>query len=208
MGSSIDKTKRRMSALFSLSGGDPEQKLAIPQGNGQPMPPITRGRSPVSAQEARSSSKLTKDRRTSSWGQLNPTAQPGQTSGRRRPTLSEVDPDLNEPLPLPPPIPGVAGPGSRNSSPARSVAGSGTSSRPTTPRRQYSNPDPITLSTLNPPMKEEKRKSRGLFGRSKNKKTEESHGPLAWVIGHEGRVPYNVSALINGERVSCTILYS
>ncbi|KAI9690426.1 MAG: hypothetical protein M1822_009389 [Bathelium mastoideum] len=210
MGSSIDKTKRRMSALFSLSGGDPEQKLVIPQEkeNGNAMPPTTRGRSPVSAHEARAStSKLTKDRRVSSWGNLLPsqsTPRTGPSPVQRRPTLSEVDPRINEPLPPPPPIPGLSGPASRNSSPARSLAGSATSSRPTTPRRQHSTPDVMATSSLNPPVKEEKRKSRGLFGRSKNKKKEEEQGPLislAWIIGHEGRVPYDVSPLVNGEKI-------
>ncbi|KAL9073544.1 MAG: hypothetical protein Q9157_004710, partial [Trypethelium eluteriae] len=118
----------------------------------------------------------------------------------KRPSLGTIDPAIDEPLPPPPPILGVAAPGSRASSPARSVAGSGTSSRPTTPHRQHPTPDPQGVPSVGLPIKEEKPK-KGLFGRVKNKKKEESRGPVAWVIGHDGRVPYNISSLINGERV-------
>ncbi|KAL9095024.1 MAG: hypothetical protein Q9165_002626 [Trypethelium subeluteriae] len=209
MGTPIDKTKRRMSALFSLSGGDPEQKLVIPQENGNKMSAAatSRGRSPVSAYEARASvSKLSKaDRRVSSWGHsiaAHTIPRSRTSSMSKRPSLGTINPALDEPLPPPPPILGAAGPGSRASSPARSVAGSGTSSRPTTPHRQHPPSDPQGVPSVSLPIKEEKPK-KGLFGRVKNnKKKEEGRGPVAWVIGHDGRVPYDISALINGERVS------
>jgi hypothetical protein len=203
MGTPMDKTKRRMSALFSLSGGDPAQKLVIPHENGQASSDA-RGRSPISARESRSPlSRLSRSqRRTSSWGSSAISHSEPRKPVARRPTITSiVEPEMNDPLPRPPPIPGAAGPGSRASSPARSAAGSSNRSRPTSPQRRYPPPDPTPV-TSGPPVQDDKRKSKGLFGRSKLRKKDQEHGPLAWVIGHEGRLPYNLSLLLNGERVS------
>ena len=196
-----------MSALLSLSGGDADQRLIIPQENGNRAPPDARGRSPVSAREARAStSKLSKaDRRVSSWGQSLPAfgnSRSGPSPAARRPSLNQSDLSFYDSLPPPPPMPGAVGPASRNSSPARSAAGSGTSSRPTTPHRQHPPPDYVGTFAATP--KEEKKKSKGLFGKSKIQKRDENYGPVAWVIGHEGRLPYDVSHLINGAAVSYT----
>jgi hypothetical protein len=29
--------------------------------------------------------------------------------------------------------------------------------------------------------------------------------PLAWIVGHKGKVPYNLAMLLNGEKVGCAM---
>jgi hypothetical protein len=83
---------------------------------------------------------------------------------------------------------------SRSSSP-------GFGSRPGTP-----NLDPNGEGKL----KKLRRKS-GLFGNVNSSVTDVSRGgaadgssPLAWIVGHKGKVPYNLTMLLNGEKVRCT----
>lgn len=108
----------------------------------------------------------------------NPTIQPVESAA---PTNAAA----LEPL-EPPPSLGV--PGSRTSSPSRGR------SRPGTPDASEGN------------LKKLRRKSR-LFGGSQG--GDESPGaitraqdsPLAWIVGHKGKVPYNLAMLLNGEKV-------
>jgi hypothetical protein len=33
--------------------------------------------------------------------------------------------------------------------------------------------------------------------------TSNAASPLAWIVGHKGKVPYNLTFLLNGEKVAC-----
>jgi hypothetical protein len=94
----------------------------------------------------------------------------------------------------PPPAFG-ASPGSRNASPSRGGPSHG-GSRPGTPGA-----DSATEGNL----KKLRRKSK-LFGGSlvdegTGSVTQTQESPLAWIVGHKGKVPYNLAMLLNGEKV-------
>jgi hypothetical protein len=106
------------------------------------------------------------------------------------PTIQPVDTHTDFERLEPPPSLGGAGPGSRPSSRGSSPA----SSRPGTP-----NADAGAEGKL----KKLRRKS-GLFGGSQS--TDGAAGaqdnePLAWIVGHKGKVPYNLALLLSGEKV-------
>ncbi|KAF1995635.1 hypothetical protein P154DRAFT_341994 [Amniculicola lignicola CBS 123094] len=94
------------------------------------------------------------------------------------------------PLHPPPPIPG---PASRSPSPGQGLG------RPGTP------PSDTGGSRLAPVEEKKKRRVSRLFGGGASSSNEQVHqqqaGPLAWVLGHQGKVPYNLTMLLNGEKV-------
>ena len=61
------------------------------------------------------------------------------------------------------------------------------------------------LAPADPNMKKNRRRSR-LFGGGESSDERVSDvdkdGPMAWVVGHKGRVAYNLTMLLNGEKVS------
>jgi hypothetical protein len=107
--------------------------------------------------------------------------------------------------PLPPPPTITAGGVSASGSPAGSRPGSrsGTpaGSRPGTPRlRPQSSRGTGGLGV--PEEKEKKRRSWFGGGVPKAKeKDEKTQVPLAWVVAHQEKVPYNMSLLLNAEKV-------
>ncbi|KAF2124814.1 hypothetical protein P153DRAFT_390281 [Dothidotthia symphoricarpi CBS 119687] len=108
-----------------------------------------------------------------------------------QPTIQPVDPAAAfEPL-EPPPFLGFDA-SSRGSSPSSSRPGS----RPGTP----------TLETLPEITSKKLRRKSRLFGGSNggdepSAGTQAGESPLAWIIGHKGKVPYNLAMLLNGEKV-------
>ena len=178
------KSSNRLSGLFSKGSSDTHD-------NGS-----AKTKSTTSSE---STGRLTKVKnRLSSATHLAPEYPPPPPPSAPRhvslsnPTIQPVEPvEPTAPIePLEPP-PALAVPGSRNASPSRG------SSRPGTP-----NADSSTEGNL----KKLRRKSK-LFGGSQA--GDEATGgipqaqtnPLAWIVGHKGKVPYNLAMLLNGEKV-------
>ncbi|KAF2203488.1 hypothetical protein GQ43DRAFT_469973 [Delitschia confertaspora ATCC 74209] len=92
--------------------------------------------------------------------------------------------------------------GSRGDSPARrSPLSSGPSTRPGTPNSEAGNK--VAGDALR---KRLRRKSKIFtFGSSSHESVYQPENspasPLAWIVGHEGKVPYNLALLLNGEKV-------
>jgi hypothetical protein len=177
------KSARRLSSLFSSASSE-----ASGSTNNQKLSPT-----PASSE---SSSRLTKVRnRLSSATHLTPEYPPPPAQSPRHvslsnPTIQPVEPADLEPLEPPPPLEVP----SRASSPA--------SSRPGTPSL-----DPGSEGKL----KKLRRKS-GLFGGPPGGiegvdgapgTPQGNASPLAWIVGHKGKVPYNLTFLLNGEKVAC-----
>ncbi|KAI4690305.1 hypothetical protein J4E81_007457 [Alternaria sp. BMP 2799] len=175
------KSARRLSSLFGSSGS------SEPSGstNNAKLSPT-----PASSE---SSSRLTKVRnRLSSATHLTPEYPPPAAQSPRavslsNPTIQPVVPADLEPLEPPPPLEVP----SRASSPA--------SSRPGTP----------SLDPSEGKLKKLRRKS-GLFGGppggiegvdAASGAPQGNASPLAWIVGHKGKVPYNLTFLLNGEKV-------
>lgn len=114
-------------------------------------------------------------------------------------TISPVD-SAPAALDPPPPIADLSRPQSRSGSPGRLAK-----SRPGTPNAETAGG---RLTPVEGNLKKLRRRSR-LFGggESSDERLNESAqvGPLAWVVGHKGKVPYNLTMLLNGEkaRVKC-----
>jgi hypothetical protein len=178
------KSSNRLSGLFSKGSSDTQEN-----GSAKTSPAPT----------SHSTGRLTKVRnRLSSATHLAPEYPPptGPTAPRHvslsNPTVQPVVPA--EPTatlePLEPP-PALGAPGSRNSSPSRG------GSRPGTPGAESSSEGNL---------KKLRRKSK-LFGGSQAGDEATggvAHGqsnPLAWIVGHKGKVPYNLAMLLNGEKV-------
>ncbi|KAF2011113.1 hypothetical protein BU24DRAFT_53223 [Aaosphaeria arxii CBS 175.79] len=201
------RSSRRISSLFSLGGSD--------SGAG-------------SAGSSESSSRLTKVKnRISSATHLTPEypppPPPKQHGNTLQPTIHPVE---SAPAALDPPPPISSAANSRSSSPARPASttrsgsrpGSQTTSRPGTRdglRDNYGGAGLQVPATGETKLRKLKRRS-GLFGgaQTSDEGVHETSGrgpvkghanipggPLAWIIGHSGQVPYNLTMLLNGEKV-------
>ena len=181
------KSSNRLSGLFSKSSGASDSDA-------------NKLKSPTPTE---STGRLTKVRnRLSSATHLAPEYPPPQSSSPQRP-VSLQNPTIQPveslestanlaPLEPPPPL-GLGDPGSRNVSP------SGRSSRPGTPGAE---------SGSEGNLKKLRRKSK-LFGGGSPDLSGAPAGavgaqerPHAWIVGHKGKVPYNLAMLLNGEKVS------
>lgn len=172
------KSSRRLSSLFSVGSGSSESQESKPS-KPSPVPSESGGR-------------LTKvKKRISSATHLAPEYPPPASHNSSRevslsnPTIQPVGGPAASLEALEPP-PSLDVP-SRTSSPFNS--------RPSTP-----NADGQSEGNL----KKLRRKSR-LFGGSQSGDgvaVDPSHAnPLAWIVGHKGKVPYNLTMLLNGEKV-------
>ncbi|KAJ4373195.1 hypothetical protein N0V83_003488 [Neocucurbitaria cava] len=181
------KSSHRLSSLFSVGSSDSHDSKSTKAST---------------APSSESSGRLTKVRnRLSSATHLAPEYPPppppkgGRDVSLSNPTIQPVE--SIEPAaslePLDPP-PALEVP-SRGTSPSRSGSRPGT--RPGTPNLDA--PSEGNLKKL-------RRKSR-LFGGgsvSDGAIPDTQHGhnsPLAWIVGHKGKVPYNLTMLLNGEQV-------
>jgi hypothetical protein len=179
------KSSNRLSGLFSKSTSDTSDTAS------------TKTRSMTSD----STGRLTKVRnRISSATHLTPDYPPPTSPSAPRhvslqnPTIQPVETSefsaAFAPLEPPPPL---AVPGSRAASPS-----SGRGSRPGTPAGDSSAGEGN--------LKKLRRKSR-LFGGSQadlaglTGAAPAQDKPLAWIVGHKGKVPYNLAMLLNGEKV-------
>ncbi|KAH8708442.1 hypothetical protein GQ44DRAFT_691027 [Phaeosphaeriaceae sp. PMI808] len=167
------KSTNRLSGLFSKGSSDTHDSGSA---------------NTKSATPSESTSRLTKVKnRISSATHLAPEyPSPSPSVAPRHSSLQNPPPSRPPALaPLePPPSFGGGSAGSRNASPSRG------SSRPGTPNADHGN------------LKKLRRKSK-LFGGSQT--GEEVNGvhnsPLAWIVGHKGKVPYNLAMLLTGEKV-------
>ncbi|ORY13864.1 hypothetical protein BCR34DRAFT_561477 [Clohesyomyces aquaticus] len=192
------RSSHRLSSLFSSSSaGDNEMGSA------------------ASSESTSTGGRLTKIKSRVSSGQhlapAYPPPPPPDYSSFQQPTIASVEsapavlqptlqPPLLSPLQPPPPMsttPGGSRPGSRSASPARSDM----NSSPGTPVDGSNRLVPAEAGAL----KKLKRRSK-LFGgaQSSDEQVDVSPlgGPLAWVVGHRGKVPYNLTMLLNGEKVT------
>lgn len=179
------KASRRLSSLFSLGGpSEPQQSnsAASSESSGRLSKVKNRISSVASSSTAQSATHLTAP-------EYPPPSPQRRQSPPNQLTIQPVGPPSFEPLEPPPHL----------DVPSRSSSPGGFGSRPGTP-----NLDPGNEGKL----KKLRRKS-GLFGGSNSSVTDISHGgvvgdnPLAWIIGHKGKVPYSLTMLLNGERVCC-----
>lgn len=174
------KSGRRLSSLFSMSSAESKESGSAPS--------------------SESSSRLSKVKKRITSHSLAPDYPPpsAQKISVSAPvTIQPVESVAAafEPLEPPPPLSG-SNPNSRSSSPNRL-----NKSRPGTP-------DAGLLTPTDPSVKKSRRKSR-LFGggESSEERVHDSsrphskNGPLAWVVGHKGKVEYNLTMLLNGEKV-------
>ncbi|KAF2087043.1 hypothetical protein K490DRAFT_57120 [Saccharata proteae CBS 121410] len=115
---------------------------------------------------------------------------------KRSPTLN-TNPDVL----LPPPS--LRDPSAtRSASPLSSRPVSRASIFPDTPTFLDAPPNDGLLTPQSATSKQSKRKSIFSIGRSnKEEKTAGQSGPLAWVIGHQGKPSYNLDTLLNAEKV-------
>ncbi|KAI9710054.1 MAG: hypothetical protein M1812_007518 [Candelaria pacifica] len=199
MTSTREKSIRRLSSLFSLSGGSSEPKLQIPQ-SGSPSRSPTRGQSPVGRRWSRSPVQPT------SSSQL---LSPHPNSAHPSPTIPPVIPEAGSATSLAPPLPlGELGP-SRPSSPTRSRPGSRlgspTRSRPGSSLGNSRQASPVRATT---PSTDPKVKRRSWLS-TKSRRDSRDIAPIvqarAWIAGDEsrvdGRIEYDVSLLERGQKV-------
>ncbi|KAF2194500.1 hypothetical protein K469DRAFT_705961 [Zopfia rhizophila CBS 207.26] len=173
------RSSRRLSALFGISSNSDQQDVG-------------------SVASSDSGGRLAKSmkNRLSSTQHLAPDyppPPPPNHSAHQKLTIMPVD---SAPTALQPPPPPISSPGSRSASPIRTPL----SSRPATPNTEAGSG---RLAPTEGGLKKLKRKSR-LFGggQSSDERVNESgQSPMAWVVGHRGKVPYNLAMLLNGEKV-------
>ncbi|KAF2266468.1 hypothetical protein CC78DRAFT_491794 [Lojkania enalia] len=170
------RSSHRLSSLFSLGSNSDNQDAP-------------------STTSSESNGRLTKavKKRISSATHLAPEyppPPPPQHDTLQQPTIAPVE---STPPTLEPPPP-ISAPRSRNSSPARSAM----TSRPSTPNADGA----AGLQAPVEGLKKLKRRSKLFGGGSSDEHVYEAgQSPLAWIVGHKGKVPYNLALLLNGEKV-------
>ena len=200
-------SNRRVPSLFSLSSSDQGAKSKSPV---EDVPSASYPSNYLSVDANRSripvASKLTKaSRERVPSGQLPPPGYPpppppnSELHGQPIITSASAAPATTELLSLHAPLNGTlaSGPSTRSQPASRA------STRPGTPVLDGPNE---RHSSLPAPSNSTKAKQRSwLLGgaRSSDERVSESGhgGPLAWVIGHHGKISYNLSLLIGGEKV-------
>ncbi len=190
---------KRLSSLFSLSGGSSEPKLQIPQPASSSRSP-TRGQSPVGPRLSRSPI------------QHRPSSQllsPHPTSDHPSPIIPPVIPEVGPATPLVPPSPFRDFDTSRHSSPTRSRPssrlGSPTRSRPRNSLSNSRQASPVRGTT---PVTDPKAKRRSWLPTKTRRDSHDlgqAHHMRAWIAGDEsrvdGRIEYDVSLLERAQKV-------
>lgn len=175
--------RQRLSSLFSL-GGTPSE----PQQSNSAVSSESSGR--LSKVKNRIASGASSSTQQSATHLTAPEYPPPSPRRRQSPpnqlTIQPVGSPALDPLEPPPAL----------DVPSRSSSPGGWGSRPGTPNLGVENEGKL---------KKLRRKS-GLFGGSNGSSANLSQGmsdPLAWIIGHKGKVPYSLTMLLNGEKVRC-----
>lgn len=177
------KSSRRLSSLFSL-GGSSEPQQSNSAASSESSGRLSKVKNRISSAASTSTQSAT---------HLTAPEYPPPSPQRRQspPNQLTIQPVGGSPAlePLEPP-PHLDVP-SRSSSPG------GFGSRPGTPNLDNEGK-----------LKKLRRKS-GLFGGTNSSLVDVSRAgdagesPLAWIVGHKGKVPYSLTMLLNGEKVSC-----
>jgi hypothetical protein len=179
---------RRLSSLFSMGSNDSKE-----------------AKEPSSAASSESGSRLSKVRKRITSHSLTPdypapSPPPREIAVTTPVTIQTVDSVAAAFEPLEPPRAlTTSNPNSRSSSPSRL-----SKSRPGTP----STPTGALLTpATDAEIKKSRRRSRLFgYGESSDERLHDSrpsNSPLAWVVGHKGKVEYSLTMLLNGERVGC-----
>jgi len=175
------RSSHRLSSLFSISSSESRNSVSVPS-------------SESSSTLSKVRQRITSSSRAPDYPPPAPPSIPSNAPATIQPVESTSAPV--EPLePLEPP-PTISGSQSRSSSPGRL-----SKSRPGTAGND-SSPALLAPEVL---QKKNRRRSR-LFGggESSDERLHDTTGqndPLAWVVGHKGKVPYNLTMLLNGEKV-------
>jgi hypothetical protein len=188
LGDARKKSSHRLSSLFSMGGSSNSE---LQQSNSVTSSESSRRLSKVKNRMASGASTSTVQSAT----HLTAPEYPLPTPQRRQspPNLLTVQPvgsPAFEPLEPPPHL----------DVPSRSSSPGGWGSRPGTPGTPTQEPGNEGK------LKKLRRKS-GMFGGSNGSTADLSSAgaagsnPLAWIVGHRGKVPYNLTMLLNGEKV-------
>ncbi|UPX16418.1 uncharacterized protein EKO05_0006818 [Ascochyta rabiei] len=178
------KPSHRLSSLFSMGGSsEPQQSssAASSESSGRLSKVKNRVSSAASTPSAPSATHLTAP-------EYPPPSPQRRQSPPNQLTIQPVGSPALEPLEPPPHL----------DVPSRSSSPGGFGSRPGTPNLEVGNEGKL---------RKLRRKS-GLFGGNNSSLTDVSRAgaggggnPLAWIVGHKGKVPYNLTMLLNGEKV-------
>lgn len=177
--------RQRLSSLFSLGGNSSEppqsSSAASSESSGRLSKVKNRIASGASSSTQQSATHLTAP-------EYPPPSPQRRQSPPNQLTIQPVGSPALDPLEPPPTL----------DVPSRSSSPGGWGSRPGTPNLGVENEGKL---------KKLRRKS-GLFGGSNGSSTDLSraggaNNPLAWIVGHKGKVPYNLTMLLNGEKVRC-----
>ncbi|KAJ9667200.1 hypothetical protein H2201_002721 [Coniosporium apollinis] len=195
-----DRSSSRLSSLFSLSSSGSEPAFSIDDGKSESSSSRRSARLSLSPSRRTSPKRLSKaaHERVPSGQLLSPVAYPSPSP--RRGQINPVDPAQTGAV-FPPPVNDAF---YRDESPVRSRPGSRPPSRPLTPTLDLPRHD---SRGMGPPVSynnqsQAKPKRRSWFGGgSRDKHGPQEQAPLAWVIGHETKLPYNLSLLLNAEKV-------
>lgn len=172
------RSSRRISSLFSLGSNGSDQ-----QGTASAASSESSGRLSKVKDRIASATHLTPD---------YPPPEPPEPPSLRHLTITPVESAPAALQSLQPPR-SISSPVSRSSSP----------SRPNSPGTPNSDGGGGLLAPADA-HKKLKRRSRLFAGTqsSDERISEPGPRPLAWVVGHRGKVPYNLTMLLNGEKVS------
>ncbi|TKA80194.1 hypothetical protein B0A49_01958 [Cryomyces minteri] len=195
------KKRNRLSSIFSLGTQHVEPRNVLYPDDARSETSSAGRRSPSPGPASKLQKSVRQRDRTPSEQLLSPLAYSSSIPAPpfvTEPTADNSDTDDYD-TPLPPPPPVHAFTQSRSSSPDFSSRPGTPLSRPVTPTIQVQGDG--LLRAVTPTAKEPKPKKRNFLGFSRGKsRGDEDRGPLAWVVGHEGKVPYNVSGLLGLER--------
>ncbi|KAF9734581.1 hypothetical protein PMIN02_005968 [Paraphaeosphaeria minitans] len=184
------KPGRRLSSLFSIGSADSKD--------------IKESKESGSAASSESSSRLSKVKKRITSHSLtpdypSPSQTPRNVSESTPATIQTVESVAAAFAPLEPPPPLTSSySNSRSSSPGRL-----SKSRPGTPSTPTGG---LLTPGTDADGKKNKRRSRLFgYGESSDERMDANQrhldGPLAWVVGHKGKVEYSLTMLLNGERV-------
>lgn len=185
------KPSRRISSLFSLGGSSSEPPASSSAASSESSGRLSKVKNRISSAASSSSTQQSATHLTAP--EYPEPSMPRRQSPPNLLTVQPVGAVTIEPLsplsPLSPPPPLLDVP-SRSSSPG------GFGSRPGTP----------TVGVEGEGKLRKFRRKSGLFGIGNGSSTDVSRGggaskPLAWIVGHKGQVPYNLTMLLNGEKV-------
>lgn len=179
------KSSHRLSSLFFL-GGSSEPQQSQSAASSESSGRLSKVKNRISSAASTSTTQSASATHLTAPEYPPPSPQRRQSPPNQL-TIQPVGSPNLEPLEPPPHL----------DVPSRSSSPGGFGSRPGTPNLEVGNEGKL---------KKLRRKS-GFFGGGNNSSTDLSraggNNPLAWIVGHKGKVSYNLTMLLNGEKVRC-----